>query len=90
MLISVPEESSKVVIETIQNEIKRLREKTASFQKQLNDYEQQFHLKSDVFLKKFDNGELGDDQIFFEWYAALQTFYRIKERLISLEKVKLD
>ena len=40
--------------------------------------------------RKRNNGELGDDQIFFEWFADLETRDRIKKRLILLEKLKLD
>ena len=27
-------------------------------------------MDSDLFMEKFDSGELGDDDDFFDWYAA--------------------
>jgi len=27
-------------------------------------------MDSDIFMEKFDSGELGDDDDFFDWYAA--------------------
>ncbi|MFQ5980577.1 MAG: hypothetical protein ACE5OZ_20760 [Candidatus Heimdallarchaeota archaeon] len=90
MTISVPEESSEVVKTTLQREIQRLKEKLSSFAEHLSSYEQKFGFSSDDFQQKFDNGELGDEQHFFEWYADLKTFHRIKKRLSLLEKVKID
>lgn len=90
MTISIPEESSEVVKTTLQKEINRLKEKINSLNKHLESYEHKFGYSSDEFSKKFDNGELGDDQIFFEWFADLETRNRIVTRLSLLEKVKLD
>lgn len=90
MTISIPAESSEVVKKTLQKEMNRLKEKINSFNKHLITYEEEFGLSSEDFLKKFDKGELGDDQIFFEWFADLETRNRIKKRLVLLEKVKLD
>ena len=90
MTISIPEESSEVVRTTLQKEINRLKEKINAMKSHLASYEKQFGYSSELFRKKFDNGELGDDQIFFEWFADLETHDRIVRRLILLEKVKLD
>lgn len=34
------------------------------------NFEKKYGMNSDLFMKKFDSGELGDDDDFFEWYAA--------------------
>ena len=90
MTISIPEESSEVVKITLQKEVNRLKEKINSLNKHLVSYEKKFAYSSDDFIIKFDNGELGDDQVFFEWYAEIETRNRIINRLLLLEKVKLD
>jgi len=90
MTVSIPEESSEVVIDTLQKEIKRLKDKIESFTKELAIYEKKFNISSEEFIKKFDEGSLGDDQIFFEWQADFETYTRIKTRLKLLEKVKFD
>ena len=90
MTISIPEESSEVVKTTLQKEINRLKEKIKSIDKHLLSYEQKYGYSSKIFSIKFNNGELGDDQVFFEWYADLETRNRIIKRLLLLEKVKLD
>ncbi|NHJ01875.1 MAG: hypothetical protein EAX86_07000 [Candidatus Heimdallarchaeota archaeon] len=90
MTISIPDESSAIVKETLQKEVNRLKEKIVSLNQHLLTFEKKFHFSSEDFQKKWNNGELGDDQIFFEWFADLETRDRIKKRLILLEKVKLD
>lgn len=90
MTISIPEESSEVVKSTLQKEINRLKEKINSLNKELLKYEKKHKFSSEDFVGKFNNGELGDDQVFFEWYSEIETRNRIADRLKLLEKVKLD
>jgi len=90
MTISIPDESSDVVKETLQKEVNRLKEKINSLNQHLVTYEKEFQFSSEDFQEKWNSGELGDDQIFFEWFAGLETRDRIKKRLELLEKVKLD
>ena len=30
----------------------------------------EYHMSSDEFMQRFEAGELGDDAIYFDWYAA--------------------
>ena len=90
MTISIPDESSDVVKETLQKEVNRLKEKIISLNQHILTLEKKFHFSSEDFQNKWNTGELGDDQIFFEWFADLETRDRIKKRLKLLEKVKLD
>ena len=90
MTISIPDESAEAVKITLQKEIQRLKEKTTSLAESLSSFEHKYGFSSVEFKEKFDKGQLGDDQVFFEWYADLEIFQRIKNRLSLLEKVKLD
>lgn len=40
------------------------------FIKECEEFEHKYDMKSDIFLKKFDSGELGDEEHWFDWYAA--------------------
>jgi len=42
-------------------------------------------LKSSDFLEKFDKGELGDSQDFFEWWGLIKGLETLEDRL---EKAK--
>ncbi|MFX0013183.1 MAG: hypothetical protein ACFFB2_02890 [Promethearchaeota archaeon] len=74
----------------LQKEVNRLKEKINSLNQHLLTYEKEFLFSSEDFQEKWNSGELGDDQIFFELFADLETRDRIKKRLELLEKVKLD
>ena len=37
-------------------------------------FEKQFGMSSEEFTQKFDSGDLGDDQEYFDWYAAKRGF----------------
>ncbi len=44
------------------------------------DFEQRFGITSDEFMQQFDSGILGDDQEYFDWYAAKRGYDIWKER----------
>ena len=40
------------------------------YNKRCHEFEQQFNMTSDEFMQKFEAGTIGDDQAYFDWYAA--------------------
>ena len=51
-------------------------------------FEEKYHLSSQAFLKAFLNGELGDDQDFFEWKALMDAIEVWKSTGAELSKLK--
>ena len=41
-----------------------------SFEERCRAFELEYHMSSDEFMQRFEAGELGDDAIYFDWYAA--------------------
>ena len=41
-----------------------------SFEDRCRAYELEYHMSSDEFMQRFEAGELGDDAVYFDWYAA--------------------
>ena len=41
-----------------------------SFEERCRSYELEYHMSSDEFMQRFEAGELGDDAVYFNWYAA--------------------
>jgi hypothetical protein len=64
----------KVVQEIVQaalkNEAELARFRYEQFVKECQSFEQKFHMTTEEFGRKFDAGELGDAEEFFDWYAA--------------------
>jgi len=42
-------------------------------------------MDSSEFLKKFESGQLGDDEDFFVWWGYLKALRTLKERIAVLE-----
>jgi hypothetical protein len=40
------------------------------FEQVCRAFELQYHMSSDEFMRRFEAGELGDDAVYFDWYAA--------------------
>lgn len=38
------------------------------------EFEQTYNMSSDEFMRRFESGELGDDEQWFSWYAVKQGF----------------
>ena len=60
--------------------IARLREKCRTL-------EQRYEWSTDMFLKKFNAGEIGDDQAFFVWYALAEATKDWQKTRDSLEEL---
>ncbi len=43
-------------------------------------FERQFGMTSDKFMEQFESGNLGDDQEYFDWYAAKRGLEIWRER----------
>ncbi len=37
-------------------------------------FEEAYHMASDEFMRRFESGELGDDEHWFDWFAAKRGF----------------
>ena len=59
-----------------------------TIQEKLTSFEIQHGLSSDVFHEKFQQGQLGDNEDFFEWGALVQMYTRIKQRISLLNPTK--
>jgi len=46
------------------------------YKKSIKDFERKYHLSTDVFQKKFESGQLGDESDYFDWYAFAQLLDR--------------
>jgi hypothetical protein len=44
----------------------------AFYKKAIRELERKHHLSTNVFLKRFEAGQLGDDSDYFDWYAFAQ------------------
>ena len=52
----------------------------------LQEFEQRFDMKSPVFYRQFEAGELGDDMDFFEWAGLYELYQEVQSKVERLEQ----
>ncbi len=53
------------------------------------NFEKKYGMDSDIFIKKFDSGELDDRDDFFDWYAAKKALDNWNKKLEILSGISL-
>ena len=64
----------------IEQEIDMLEKEKEQYKREMEKFEEIYSLKSEEFIKKFNNGKMGDDLDFFEWYASADSYKRVEKR----------
>jgi len=57
------------------------RRRLAPLDENLKQFEQRYRMNTEDFQRRFNGGELGDDQDFFEWDAIADMAARLKTKL---------
>lgn len=71
----------------IERELKILKAKLTGFEEEMQGFESKHGLSSNEFYKKFESGELGDDESYFTWWAAIHAHESIKTRIETLQEL---
>jgi len=64
------DEARHAVGDALHREAKWADAKYAYYERICGQFEEEYELTSDEFIERFESGELGDDQDYFDWYAA--------------------
>lgn len=79
------------LLRSINKILKYEKEKTEEdirlLRKDLDNFERDYNMTSEEFFNKFEKGELGDKENFFEWSAIFQMHKRSMDKLRVLEEV---
>ncbi|MBU1122548.1 MAG: hypothetical protein ABIH71_05045 [Candidatus Omnitrophota bacterium] len=59
------------------------------YRKRLSAFELKHNMSSHQFLRKFNSGQLGDEQYLFDWLFAHKTCKELSKKLSLLNHVKL-
>ena len=63
------------------HEITEARNKLASFEAELAEFETQYEMPSAEFFQRFQSGQMGDEMDFFDWSALVQMINNLRRRL---------
>jgi hypothetical protein len=86
MDVAISEDVAPVIKDSIHREIILLESKINLVRNEIKQFEEKYHATSSEFQKKFDNGELGDSQDYFEWWGLIKGLKTLEE---SLKKAKV-
>jgi hypothetical protein len=67
-------------------QVQKYRTNIKQIRHELNRFETEYKMSSEVFFKKFEAGEIGDDADYFEWAALYENILLYSERIRTLEK----
>jgi hypothetical protein len=56
------------------------------YERDLQEFEQRFEMKSPLFYRRFEAGELGDKMDFFEWAGLYELYQEIQSKVQRLEQ----
>ena len=77
------EQSGKIM----EHEQEKTSQNIQLFKRDLEQFEDRYNMPSDDFFSRFEKGQLGDKEDYFEWSALFQMYKRAIERLEMLKGV---
>jgi hypothetical protein len=81
------EEEVKIVEESLQREFRLLESKRNLLKGEIEDFENRHKMTSEEFTPRFERGEIGDAQDFFEWWGLLKGLQRVEGKISKLKAV---
>lgn len=78
---------SRSIGKIIEHEKEKTSQELQLLRKDLARFESDYKMSSNEFFNRFEKGELGDKEDYFEWSAIFQMYKRSMERLKMLEGV---
>ena len=61
-----------IIKRSLEREIGLLEMKMRLAEEEIKEFERRYKMDSQKFLSRFENGELGDSQDYFEWWGLLK------------------
>ena len=87
--LNLRQEALPVLKSSLELKRKTLEFNLEHYRERLRDFEKRFGMSSSEFISKFNKGELGDDQHWFEWEYLVEAYQETKRQLALLEQVEL-
>jgi hypothetical protein len=81
------EDARSVVGSALRRETDLARARRAHFERACLVFEQQLGMSSEEFMRQFEAGDLGDDEVYFAWYAVKRGLDLWDHKLVILSGV---
>ena len=87
MKLPLADEDVPIVKESLQRELGLLESRARVLREEIEAFESKYKMSSKEFQEKFEQGELGDEQDFFEWWGLLQGMRKVEEKASRVKVV---
>lgn len=87
MDVAISEDAIPVIKDSVKREIILIESKISIIKTEIKQFEDKYQMISSEFLKKFEKGELGDSQDFFEWWGLIKGLETLEDRLNKAKAV---
>ena len=67
-----------------------LQRKLSAYQKKIVEFEKAKNMDTEIFKKKFNSGELGDDKEWIEWEHFATVVSLLQKKIIDLETLRYE
>ncbi len=64
------DDTKPIIMEALENQVDFIHSRLLKFDIECKEFEKKYKMNSNLFLRKFESGELGDDAQWFDWYAS--------------------
>ena len=72
MSATTANDAELIIKRSLEREIGLLEMKMRLAEEEIKEFERRYKMDSQKFLSRFENGELGDSQDYFEWWGLLK------------------
>ncbi len=87
MKASLAEEEVSIVKESLRRELALSEAKVNLISEEIEGFEKRYEMSSEEFVDKFERGDLGDDQDYFEWWGLVRGLKKIEEQIGKIKVV---
>lgn len=82
-------EVRRVLSSALRREVDLADARRTYFERACRAFEQQYQMSSEEFMQQFESGALGDEAVYFDWYAAKRGLDLWEQRFHILSGVEV-
>ena len=87
MKASLAREEALIVQESLQRELSLSEAKVNLLKKEIKGFEKKYEISSEEFVSMFEQGKLGDEQDYFEWWGLVKGLQKTEEKVDRIKAV---
>ena len=87
--IKIKEEAIPVVKSGLAIEENILKISLEEYKEDLETFERKYRMSSEIFIQKFESGDLGDDAKWFDFLFAYRAYEHVRKKLKLIEEIPI-